>query len=268
MILQLLGFLQFTLVDLVDILLVALIIFVLFRWIRGSSAVNIFLAIILLLVIQVVAVALGMKMLSALLGVILDGGLIALIVIFQPEIRRSLNALGVSAEKTLGKRRFFKAFFAHRDGKFVESGDADEIAQACKEMSEQKVGALIVIRHTNSLEDIIQTGDVINSDIRKRLILNIFFKNAPLHDGAVIIGGGRIIAARCTLPITGRRDLPPSMGMRHKAAVGLAETYDSDVIVVSEQTGKISFVRGSQIEEITSVNVLKDKIGRSATTQE
>ena len=142
----------------------------------------------------------------------------------------------------------------------VESVDAKSItaiAQACQEMSEQKTGALIIIRQKDLLQSIIDTGDIIDAEISSRLIMNIFFKNSPLHDGAMIIGSNRIIAARCTLPITERTNLPARLGMRHKAAVGISEQCDAMVIVVSEQTGRISFVRGGEIETIDSISRLK-----------
>ena len=124
-------------------------------------------------------------------------------------------------------------------------------------MAEQKTGALIVLRHKNPLQDIMDSGDTLDADIRSSLIENIFFKNSPLHDGAVIIGGNRILAARCTLPITERTDIPSKYGMRHKAAVGISERSDADVIVVSEQRGTISFVRDGVITRVDSRNQLK-----------
>ena len=127
-------------------------------------------------------------------------------------------------------------------------------------MAEQKTGALIVIRRRDNLQSIIATGDSIDAKVGERLIMNIFFKNSPLHDGAMIIGGDRIVAARCTLPITERLDLPASYGMRHRAAIGIAEQCDADVIVVSEETGHVSFVRGSELTRIENPNTLKLKL--------
>ena len=261
MILGVFSFLNFSLIDLLDILMVAAIIFFIFRWIRGSSALNIFIAILIVLVVRILAVALGMKMMSALLGTIIDVGAIALIVIFQPEIRRFLNNLGRSAGNTFEKQSLIRRLLSRERADTLAAGPIDEIAQACAEMSEQKTGALIVFRRTNFLEDIISTGDTLDAEISRRLIMNIFFKNSPLHDGAMIIGNNRIIAARCTLPITERTDLPARYGMRHKAAVGISEASDADVIVVSEQTGGISFVHAGQVTAIKSVNQLKLMLG-------
>ena len=257
MLLQLPGFLHLSFIDVVDIVLVALLIFAVFRWIKGSSAMNIFIAIILLLIGRILAVALDMKMTSSILGTILDVGAVALVVIFQPEIRRFLNNMGRSAGDTIGKKAFFSRFLPDKNGAAASSSSISGIVSACEEMAQQKTGALIVIARRGSLEDIISTGDIVDARIGSRLIMNIFFKNSPLHDGAMIIASDRIVAARCTLPISDRKDLPASYGMRHKAAVGLSEQCDADVIVVSEQTGKISFVRGGKVIPVPSMNELK-----------
>ena len=257
-----LDFLHFSWVDILDILMVALIIYLVFRWIRGSTAINIFIAIILVVMVRTIAEALGMKMISSLLGTMIDMGAVALIVIFQPEVRRFLGTLGRKAGTTLEQQSFLQKLFpALHSGRRVDTRAAQEIAEACREMSAQRTGALILIQRKNSLEDIISTGDVVDAEIGRRLIMNIFFENSPLHDGAMVIGGNRIIAARCTLPITERTDLPAHYGMRHKAAIGIAEQCDADVIVVSEETGGISFVRGGQISRVENINTLNLLLG-------
>ena len=124
-------------------------------------------------------------------------------------------------------------------------------------MSEEKTGALIVIAHKNPLEEVINSGDKIDSAIHRRLIMNLFFKNSPLHDGALVIAGDRIAAARCTLPITENKNLPANYGMRHKAAIGITEESDADVVVVSEETGRISFVKAGKVTPIQNINELK-----------
>ena len=251
-----LGFLQFTFVDLIDILLVAAVIFIIFRWIRGSSAMNIFIAIIILLVVRVLATALNMKMTSAMLGAILDVGALAIIIIFQPEIRRFLNNLG----RTAGNNTFIRRILRRSRVEGLGNEDLSGLVSAVEYMGAHKIGALIVIRRRDNLQSIISTGDSIDARISERLIENIFFKDSPLHDGAMVIGDNRIIAARCTLPITERLDLPASYGMRHRAAVGLSEQCDADVIVVSEETGNISYVQQSIITRIDTINVLKLKL--------
>jgi len=256
-----LGFLHFTWIDLLDILMVAALIYLAFRWIRGSTAINIFIAIIIVLLVQIIASALGMKMISSVLGTIIDVGAIALIIIFQPELRRFLSSLGRRAGEGIEKQPLLQKFLLKRNEDSLETKSIGEIAEACEEMSEQKTGALIIIRKKDTLEDILATGDNIDARISCRLIMNIFFKNSPLHDGAMVIGDNRIVAARCTLPISDRSDLPARFGMRHKAAVGISEQSDADVVVVSEQTGKISFVRAGKVEAIDTINKLKLLLG-------
>ena len=258
-----LEFLHFSWIDILDILLVAGLIYLVFRWIRGSTAINIFIAIIFVLVIRVIAEALGMKMISSLLGTLIDMGAVALVIIFQPEVRRFLGSVGRKAGSTLEQQSFLRKIFPGRQARRVDSRTVQEITEACREMSAQHTGALILIQHKNSLEDVIATGDVVDAEIGRRLILNIFFKNSPLHDGAMVIGDNRIIAARCTLPITERTDLPAHYGMRHKAAIGISEQCDADVVVVSEETGNISFVRGGQISTIDNINTLKLLLGEN-----
>lgn len=259
-ILSFMGFLHFTWADLLDILMVTAVIFVVFRWLKGSSAMNIFIAIAILILVRIISDAIGMKMISSLLGTLLDVGALAIIVIFQPELRRFLNNLGRSAGNTIEKRTFFEKLFPDHKPKELNSESISEITRACFDMSAQKTGALIVLRHGNLLEDTIASGDLVDAKISSRLIMNIFFKNSPLHDGAMIIANDRILAARCTLPISDNSTLPAHYGMRHKAAVGISERSDADIIVVSEQTGHISFVSEGEIKAVTSAGQLRSMI--------
>lgn len=262
MILGIFGFLNISLVDVLDILMVAVLIYFIFRWIKGSSAVNIFIAIIILLIIRIVAGMIGMKMISTVLGTIIDVGAVALIVIFQPEIRKFLYSIGRSAGSTIGKRRgILEKILPTRQDRHIENRAISEIAEACRQMSDDRTGALIILRRNQNLDDVISTGDRIDAEVSQRLIRNIFFKNTPLHDGAMVIGDSRIVAARCTLPITDRTNIPASFGMRHKAAIGISEQSDADVIVVSEETGDISFVTAGRVTKITSINNLKILMG-------
>lgn len=149
--------------------------------------------------------------------------------------------------------KIFKVKEKRMDGAVV-----NEIVQACEAMSEQKTGALIVFPHKTSLQYIIETGDEIDAQVSSRLLMNLFFKNSPLHDGALIISNGRVVAARCTLPITKRTDVPAKFGMRHKAAIGISEESDATVIVVSEETGGISYIKDGNVEPVTTTNNLKN----------
>ncbi len=253
---DILGFLHLGFTDIADIVVVALILYAAFDWLKGSSAVNILLAIVLLFIIRIVAVALNMKLLSALLDTLIDVGAIALIVIFQPEIRQFLSRLGRSTGITGEKRTLMNRLFG-RSADTLDDHTARELSIACFEMAEQRTGALIVLRRRNSLQEIIDNGNQVDAEISAPLVENIFYENSPLHDGAMIIGGNRIIAARCTLPISTRTDIPAKYGMRHKSAVGISERSDADVIVVSEQRGTVSFVRAGKITQVDSRNALK-----------
>ena len=254
------GFLSLSAADCLDILMVAALIFLVFRWIRGSAAMSIFIAVILLFVLRVVVAALNMRLMNALLGTFIDVGVLALIVIFQPEVRHFMIRLG-SRYGAAGKGKdLINRLFGIKDQQ-LGGETVNEIAEACRTMSESKTGALIVLPHKDSVSHIIETGDVVDARVSRRLIMNIFFKNSPLHDGAMIIDGDRIAAARCTLPITQRTDIPPSYGMRHKAAIGITEETDADVVVVSEETGGVSFVRGGVLTAIGNINELKLKLG-------
>ena len=244
--LAILDFLHITLTDVLDILMVAAIIFLLFRWLRGSSAMNVFVAVILLYVVKVIVSALNMTLMSGIMSTVLDVGLIALIIIFQPEIRYFLIKLGSRYGLGGSGWKIFDRLFG-RKGDRLGSESMDQILDAVADMSAQKTGALIVIARKDPLQHIIETGDTIDARISKRLLLNLFFKNSPLHDGAVVLHDNRIVAARCTLPLSGKSDIPASYGMRHKAALGISEANDAHVIVVSEETGQVSFVSDGQI---------------------
>lgn len=268
MVLALFGFLQMSLADVLDILLLAMIIFVAFRWIRGSSAMSIFIAIISLLIIRLIVSAFNMRLMSAIMDMVLDVGVIALIVIFQPEIRKFLIRLGNRYMNSTQGKAIFNKLFGKGVKKSITYGDGvNDLTEACRRMSEDKTGALIVITHSNPLDEIISTGDKIDASLHRRLIMNLFFKNSPLHDGAVVISGGRIVAARCTLPITEKTNIPASYGMRHKAAIGITEETDADAVVVSEESGRISFVRGGVVTPIQNINELKLLLNASMEEQ-
>ena len=253
MLLEIFGFLSLSAMDILDVLMVAAILFVLFRWIRGSSAMNIFIAIVILLIVRLIVGSLGMKLMTSLMDTLFDVGLLALIIIFQPEIRHFLMRLGGSSSwwrKVIGR-------LVSSRGSNVAEKAVEEIVEACRVMGEQKTGALIVIPGQDPLQYIIETGDRVDAIVSRRLILNLFFKNSPLHDGAMIVRGDRIVAARCTLPITSRTDIPASFGMRHKAAIGITEESDATVVVVSEETGHISYVKEGRLRVIDDIYDLK-----------
>ena len=257
MLLAAFDFLQMKVADILDILLLGIIIFLLFKWLRGTSAMSIFVAIVSLYMIRVIVGAFDMRLMVAIMDMILDVGVLAIIVIFQPEIRKFLTRLGNRYMNNAKGRAIINRIFGKNTSSMADSQTVNDLTEACRRMSEDKTGALIVIAQRVPLDEIIGTGDRIDAAVHRRLIANIFFKNSPLHDGAMVMAGNRIVAARCTLPITERTDLPAYYGMRHKAAIGITEMSDADVIVVSEETGRISFVRSGNVTTIQNINELK-----------
>lgn len=255
-----LEFLQLSITDFFDILLVAVLIFMTIRILWGTSSMNIFLAIAFLFVVRMTADAFHMNLTSSFMKTVLDVGLVALIIIFQPEIRHFLMTLGGRSTITRSGVALLNRIMG-RTEKQMGSAYVKEIVQACGAMSAEKTGALIVLPNKDPLTHIIETGDRVDAQISQRLIMNIFFKNSPLHDGAMIIADERIVAARCTLPITDRTDIPAHYGMRHKAAIGISEESDASVIVVSEESGRISFVHGGEVETIENLIRLTQLLG-------
>lgn len=249
------DFIDISFIDVLDVLMVSLLIYWLIRVVRGTSAVHIFVGVLLLYVVWIASRALGMKLLSFILGQVLGVGVVALIVIFQPEIRRFL--LRITSSTTSARQGVFRKMFKRTGSAGMAADELEELTAACRKMSETRTGALIVLQHGSPLGEIIDTGDEIDARINRRLIENIFFKNSPLHDGAMVLSQNRILAARCTLPITQRQDIPAQYGMRHRAAVGMSESSDASVIVVSEETGDISFVREGVLKTMGSITELR-----------
>lgn len=238
-------FIQIRIADIIDITLVAALLYGLYVLVKGTTATSIFLGVVAIWLIWQVVKALQMELLSSILGAFVSVGFIALIIIFQPELRRFLFTIGTQARKSKLTRKF------HLFG--VSSNiilDVDAIARACQNMSDIKQGALIIITKQNKLDDIALTGVDINADISNSLIENIFFKNSPLHDGAMIISNNRIRSARCILPVTSKTDIPGHYGLRHRAAIGITEDNDCFVLVVSEETGIISMVKNTAIRSL------------------
>ena len=231
--------------DVLDILLVAFLLYQLYMMIKGTVAMNIFIGIFIVYFMWLVVKALNMQLLSTILGAFVGGGVIALIIVFQQEIRRFLLYIGSSENiyKNFSFQRLFTLNFQTTSDNSIES-----IVKACDNMSKQKVGALIVLSTKAELRNYYETGDIINADISPRLIESIFFKNSPLHDGAVIIINNKIKAARCVLPINESLKLSARLGLRHRAALSLTNETDAVVVIVSEETGNMSFAKGNKIK--------------------
>ena len=250
------DFIHITFIDIIDILMVAFIMYQIYRLIRGTAAINIFVAIILLYFMYLTVRLLKMEMMSMIMGQFIGVGVLALIILFQQEIRRFLLHLGTSYMQRNSKIRWLLS-----GGKSShQSVKTNEIVEACRNMAESKTGALIVIARRSSLDIYAETGDIINAALSRRLLQNIFFKNAPLHDGAAIILGDRIYAVRCTLPTTENPNIPAHYGTRHKAALGISELTDAVVAVVSEETGSISYVENGIIKSWLSPEELMSLI--------
>lgn len=242
------DFISINLLDIIDILLVSWIMAQFYRLIRGSSAYFIFMGIFLLYITWIVVKILNMELLSSILGQLLGVGVLALIIVFQQEIRRFLLYLG-------------NRYFSKRMGFAKSTGDSriiEELVAACQNMSDTNTGALIVLEQDSDLKFVTETGDTIDAIVSQRLLENIFYKNSPLHDGAVVISQNRIAAARCVLPTTENKSVPAYFGMRHRAAIGLTENSDAVVVVVSEQSGKISFCRNGKIDRGVAPLKLKE----------
>lgn len=243
------GFIQIRWIDIVDILLVALLLYELYKLLKGTVAINIFFGIVAIVLIWQVVNALQMELLSQILGAFISVGFIALIVIFQPEIRRFLLALGTTTFMRKRGRRFL--FWRLNFDELTEI-DADAIVMACSRMGEAKQGALLILTRKNELKQYINTGEILNARLSTPLLENIFYGQGPLHDGAVIISGNTIMAAACILPVSGNSEIPKRLGLRHRAAVGITEVSDAIAIIVSEETGKISYsVEGKLISKVT-----------------
>lgn len=244
--------LNFGIKDIIDILLVAMLLYYVWRLMKESSSANIFTGIIIFVVTWIVVSRIfEMRLLGSIMNNLINIGAVALVVLFQDELRQFFSTIGSKRSARLLKR-----LFAPKTETTTHRPDIMPIVLACMSMGKQKVGALIVIERSVGLSDIIKTGDIINANINQRLIENIFFKNSPLHDGAMIISHGRIAAAGCILPVSHDSDIPKALGLRHRSALGISQKSDCLAIIVSEETGGISIARGGQLQlRLTAENL-------------
>ena len=231
-------FFAFGVKDIIDIVLVALMLYYIYRLMKESRSLNVFIGIIVFVVIWLfVSQVIEMRLLGSIMDKLVSVGVIGLIVLFQKEIRKFLYSLGTHQRMN----SVFKLFSARRESEIKEDKETImPIVLACMDMSRGKVGALIVVERAIPLDDISTTGDIVDAKINQRLIENIFFKNSPLHDGAMIISQKRIKAAGCILPVSHSLNIPKDLGLRHRAALGISQDSDAIAIVVSEETGGIT----------------------------
>lgn len=247
---------EFGIKDAIDILLVAMLLYYAWRLMKSSGSLNVFYGIMVFVIIWiVVSQMLEMKLLGSIFDKLVSVGVLALIILFQEEIRRFFLTLG--SQRRLN---FLTRYFVKNKTNIAEEHEDQQIMRivlACDSMSKSMMGALIVIEREMSLGDVIKSGEIIDANISTELIKNIFFKNSPLHDGAMIISHNRIIAAGCILPVSHNLNIPKELGLRHRAALGITSQSDAIAIIVSEETGAISVTQGGEFHLRLASNELE-----------
>ncbi len=251
------GFLPVSIWDFLDVLIVGYLMSQIYRLLRGSIAFNIFIGVLLLYIVWWLVNQLEMRLLSAVLNQFVNVGVIIIIIIFQPEVRRFLLFLGNS---TIRQRSNFFDRILNRN---FESGDRKQamvrdLQVAMTRMARERVGALIVLDKNLSLDGLVSSGVTLDAKVSQPLIESIFNKQSPLHDGAIIIGSGKILLASCVLPVSDNNKLPKSVGLRHRAGVGITEKAGVAAFIVSEETGRISFAIGGELERKISQERLQE----------
>jgi diadenylate cyclase len=251
--------LKFTVVDIIDVILVALLLYYIYKLVKGTVAINIFIGIIIIYLVWRLTGFLNMELLNGIFGGFMKVGIIALIVVFQPEIRKFLLMVGSTNFSKRGK--IFKQL------KFLKTETSDEtnvdtIISACIKMGISKTGALIVFERNNNLDFLSASGDEMNIKVTQPIIESIFFKNSPLHDGAIIVSNNVVKATRVILPLNNEKTIPKRFGLRHRAAIGVTEKTDALALVVSEETGHISYFKDGEFvvfEDTTQLNLMIKK---------
>lgn len=251
------DFIDFTPLDALDILLVATLLYYVYKLLKGTVAINILLGIGVVFLIWKITEALHMEMLSGILGKLIGGGVIALIIVFQQEIRKFLLMIGSanfsSKKSLLNQLKFLKS-------EINSEIDVNIILGACKELSKTKTGVLIVIEQTNSLDFLINEENTMNALVNNALLQSIFYKNSPLHDGATIIRDNYVVATRVVLPVSDSIKIPARFGLRHRAAIGITEKTDALCILVSEETGEISYIKDGDFQLYKNDEDLNEKL--------
>ncbi|OUR96024.1 TIGR00159 family protein [Flavobacteriales bacterium 33_180_T64] len=249
-------FWDFGIIDFIDVFLVAILLYYVYKLVKGTVAVNIFIGIIIIYLVWRVTEFLNMFMLHRIFDGFIKVGIIALIVVFQPEIRKFL--LMVGSTNLSGRGKFFKKMKFLKTEAEAET-DINALVNACEKMGSTNTGALIVLERNNNLDFLTNTGDEMNIKVTQPIIESIFFKNSPLHDGAIIIDSNIVKATRVILPVNNEKNIPQRFGLRHRAAVGITEKTDAVALVVSEETGQISYLKNGEfimfkdIQELTTL---------------
>ncbi|MFH4964198.1 diadenylate cyclase [Gaetbulibacter sp. M235] len=230
--------LKFSVVDIIDVILVALLLYYIYKLVKGTVAINIFIGIIIIYLAWRLTDFLNMQLLTGIFGGFMKVGIIALIVVFQPEIRKFLLMVGST---NFSRRRNFLKHLTFLKTETGDETDVDAIISACNKLASTKTGVLIVLERNNNLDFLITTGDEMNIRVTQPILESIFFKNSPLHDGAIIIKNNIVKATRVILPVNNEKNIPQRFGLRHRAAIGVTEKTDALALVVSEETGHISY---------------------------
>jgi len=237
---------QLKIIDVLDLVLSCILIYFIYKLLKGTTALSIIITFVIIYFFWIIVSFLEMRILSRVIGQFISVGAIGIIIIFQPEIRRFFAMLGSRSIERGKKNRFF---FWKINKSQLDNFNSTAIVKTYQHLSQSQTGALIVIAKYNDLETIIHTGELLDCEINSQLIETIFYKNSPLHDGAMIIKDNTIRAARCILPVSSSFQIPPNLGLRHRSAIGITEQTDCIAIVVSEQTGAISIAKAGVLEE-------------------
>ncbi len=245
--------LDLRLIDYVDVVLVALLLYYVYKLVKGTVAINIFIGIIIIYLVWKLTEFLDMQLLTGIFGGFMKVGIIALIVVFQPEIRKFLLMVGST---NFNRRRKFLKQLKFLKTETNDETDIDAIVSACNKMSMSKTGALIVFERNNSLDFLSSSGDEMNIKVTQPIIESIFFKNSPLHDGAIIVNNNIVKATRVILPVNNEKNIPQRFGLRHRAAIGVTEKTDALSLVVSEETGHISYFKDGEFVVFEDANQL------------
>ena len=253
-------FLEIGLIELIDIALVAVLIYQLYKLVRGTVAINIFIGLAAIYLLWKIVDAFNFQLLSEILGQFIGVGVIILVIVFQQELRKFLMFIGKG--KVIKNKGLFKFNFKVEHDNHLNTS---AIAKACEDMAKTKTGAIMVITQMDDLAVFAETGVAMNAEISVPMIESVFYKNSPLHDGAVIIRDNKIISARCVLPVSNSDDFPGNLGMRHRAAVGITEESDAVTVIVSEETGGISYVKDGELFTKRTAQQLEQFLNRIFT---
>lgn len=250
------GFLEFGIRDFIEVLIITMVLFYLYRWIRGTFAIQAAVGLVFIIIVNAVVSALGLTTINFILRGILDVGILAVFIIFQPEIRKLLYSLGQNTN--------LDRFFVRSNSDTI----IDEVVDAVRDMAHTKTGALIVFARTSKLQDLVDVGVELDATVNSELLKTIFNKNTPLHDGAVVIRNDRIVAGSCYLPISQNQNISSVFGTRHRAAVGITETNNVFVVVVSEETGRISVAKNGSLTSGLTIQKLRSEMQEALGEQD